>query len=113
MRAFPIQSNEDNLKYCGDLWWWFHEADADSGFRSSMGGQIAALELGTNEHHAPEEPEVMIDSARKNRRMCELLKPLSERHYGLLRQWYTELRHDPSEVAVAEAHQAFYSIRGR
>lgn len=110
--SFPEQTGVDSLKFCADLWWWFHEMDAASGLRSSFGGQTDALELGTIAETPPSEPVVSLATAARSRKMHARLKRLSEAHYGTLRVWYTERRRRPSETLVAAAHQAFYATRG-
>lgn len=112
MARLPEQTGVDTLKYCRDLWWWFHEADACAGLRSSMGGQIDAIELGTPDISMRDEPEILLGAARKNRDMYAALKLLSEHDYGVLRVFYTDPHHRPAEVLVAGAHKSFYTIRG-
>lgn len=111
--ALCEHSNVDTLKFCGDLWWWFHESDSSAGLRSSMGGQIDALELGVEIHDGKGEPDILLPAARKLRRMYDLLRTMSERDYGTLRAWYTERKSNASETAVARAHKAYYETRGR
>jgi hypothetical protein len=46
------------------------------------------------------------------RTMYAQMKLLSEKHYGVLREFYTERHHSPSETEVAAAHKGFYALRG-
>ena len=111
-RTFPEQSGADSLSYCADLWWWFHEADAQAGLRSSLGGQLVALETVISVHHEPKEPNFNISAAKKRAKIYRAMMLLPEPQYGVLRVWYTQRQTNPGDVAVAAAHKAFYEARG-
>jgi len=114
MRAsFPTPTKGDTLKYCHDLWWFFHSASHDTGLISNSGHQLDQLASGTNaQHNQPSEPDINISAGKKLRKLFAQLRLLPEPDFGVLRVWYTQRMTPMSEIKVAAAHKAFYDARG-
>jgi hypothetical protein len=111
--TFPEQTGKDSLKYAEDLWWFFHEADKHAGLKSSQGAIQDVIELGMELSTEPDEPNINLHEAKRMRRLFAILRLVPERHYGVLRNWYTNREQDPGEVKVAAAHKAFYAAQKR
>lgn len=110
--VFPEQTGKDSLKYCEDLWWYFHEADRHAGLKSTWEAAVDTANYGAPIAYCDNrEPQINLSQATRNRRLFAELQLLSEFHYGVLRRWYTMRHIEVPETMVAAAHRAFYKIR--
>ena len=106
----PEQSSRDTLTFSADLWWLFHEMDAECGMKSSTGAQLDALELGTTGVvYASDGPTISLACGRRLARLRPALEALSEADYGVLRVWYCRRTGKPASEAVKQAHGRFYA----
>jgi hypothetical protein len=112
--TFPEQTGKDSLKYCEDLWWYFHAADTSAGLKSTWEAAVDSANYGAPIASCDNrEPNINLNAAGRNRRLFASLRVLSERHYAILRVWYTMRHIEVAETKVAAAHKAFYAINNR